>query len=107
MIKAVATVSVTPNLPPRLERLRELAYNLRWTWDQNTIALFRRLDRDLWTQSGDNPVSMLGLISQERLEEAAEDEAFLGHFDSVCDALDHYMHTIANTWYVQNFGTKS
>ena len=33
MVKPVATVHVVPNLPEPLTRLRELAYNLRWSWD--------------------------------------------------------------------------
>ena len=64
MVKPVATVHVIPNLPEPLTRLRELAYNLRWSWDHDTIGLFRRLDRDLWETTGHNPVWMLGLIDQ-------------------------------------------
>ncbi|MHB8625943.1 MAG: alpha-glucan family phosphorylase [Aggregatilineales bacterium] len=104
MIKPVATVSVAPDLPPRLERLRELAYNLRWSWDHDTIALFRRIDRDLWIQSGNNPVLMLGLISQRRLLEVAEDEAYLAHFDQVCATLDRYMKSGESAWYAANHG---
>ncbi len=99
MIKPVATISVVPNLPPSLERLRELAYNLRWSWDHETIALFRRLDRDLWEQTGRNPVWMLGLISQQRLMQAAGDEAFMAHLDRVCEAYDRYMDNTTNTWF--------
>lgn len=104
MVKPVATVEVTPNLPPSLERLQELAYNLRWTWDQETIALFRRLDRDLWEQTGSNPVQMLGTISQDALQAAAEDEAFLAHLDRVCAQFDAYMSPDARTWYRQQYG---
>ena len=104
MVKPVAAVDISPNLPPSLERLRELAYNLRWAWDHETIALFRRLDRDLWEQTGNNPVQMLGLISQEALRAAAEDEAFMAHLDRVCARLDAYMAPDARTWYWQNFG---
>ena len=74
MIKPVTTVTVIPNLPQSLERLRELAYNLRWSWDHETIALFRRLDRDLWEASGHNPIWMLGRVSQQQLNDASEDE---------------------------------
>ena len=47
MIRPITTVDVAPNLPAKLERLVELAYNLRWSWDHDTINLFRRLDREL------------------------------------------------------------
>ena len=73
MVKPVATVHVVPNLPAPLTRLRELAYNLRWSWDHDSIGLFRRMDRDLWETTGHNPVWMLGLIDQRRLEVLCED----------------------------------
>jgi len=47
-VKPVRTFHVRPALPPRLQPLEEIAYNLRWSWDHETISLFRRLDRDLW-----------------------------------------------------------
>ncbi|MBN1564715.1 MAG: alpha-glucan family phosphorylase [Anaerolineae bacterium] len=104
MVKPIATVDVTPNLPPSLERLRELAYNLRWSWDHETIALFRRLDRDLWQQTENNPVALLGLISQDVLQAAAEDEAFMAHLDRACAAFDAYMSPETRTWYKRNYG---
>jgi len=105
MVKPVATVDVRPNLPPSLERLRELAYNLRWTWDHETIALFRRLDRDLWEQTGSNPIWMLGLISQDVLQAASEDEAFMAHLARVCAQADAYLAPDARTWYRRHFGS--
>ncbi|MBI5960433.1 MAG: alpha-glucan family phosphorylase [Chloroflexi bacterium] len=104
MIKPVATVDVRPNLPPSLERLRELAYNLRWSWDHETIALFRRLDRDLWEQTGSNPIWLLGLISQDALQTATEDESFMAHLDRVCAQFDAYMDPNSRTWYRRNHG---
>ncbi len=104
MIKPVTTVTVVPNLPRSLERLRELAYNIRWTWDHETIALFRRLDRDLWEKTNHNPVWLLGRISQEQINAAAADEAFMAHLDRVCESFDRYMNN-PNTWYAKRFGS--
>jgi starch phosphorylase len=78
--------------------MRELAYNLRWTWDHETINLFRRLDKDLWEASGHNPVLLLGLISQEKLNEASKDEGFRIHLDRLCDRFREYMRT-DSSWY--------
>ena len=89
---------VVPALPDTLQCLRGLAFNLRWAWDHDTIELFRRLDRDLWEQSGHNPVLMLGTIAQERLRDAALDDTFLSHMDRACRSLDAYM-CAKNTWY--------
>lgn len=60
MVKAIGSFQVMPTLPDELKALREIAYNLLWTWHQETIELFRRLDRELWETSGHNPVLMLG-----------------------------------------------
>ncbi|NJL55062.1 DUF3417 domain-containing protein [bacterium] len=76
-MKPVATVTVVPNLPPALERLKELAFNLRWVWDYEAYSLFRRLDPDLWLNTHHNPVWLLGLLSQERLDAAANGEGAL------------------------------
>ncbi len=104
MVKPVATVHVVPNLPEPLTRLRELAYNLRWSWDHDTIGLFRRLDRELWDTTAHNPVWMLGLIDQARLEALCEDAAFMAQFHRVCTAFDDYMNA-TSTWYSQNHPT--
>ncbi|MFN8372831.1 MAG: alpha-glucan family phosphorylase [Anaerolineae bacterium] len=103
MVKPVTTVSVVPNLPKPLERLRDLAYNLRWAWDHESVLLFRRLDLDLWNATGHNPVWMLGLISQERLNAVCEDPAFMAHLNRVSQSLDEYMNA-QGTWYSQNYG---
>ncbi len=103
MVKPVATVHVVPNLPEPLTRLRELAYNLRWSWDHDTISLFRRMDRDLWEQTGHNPVWMLGLIDQARLEDHCNDPAFMTQFHQVCNSFDAYMGS-HDTWYSRKHG---
>jgi starch phosphorylase len=93
-------LNVIPSLPPNLVRLAELAYNLRWAWNHDTIDLFRRLDRDLWETANHNPVLMLGTISQSCLQAAAEDDGFLAHFRRVCEQFDQYMRN-NHSWYRQ------
>src|SRR5262245_14106404 len=90
-MKPVRTFHVRPLLPAELKPLEELAYNLRWSWDHDTISLFRRLDRDLWESTYHNPVAILGAISQQRLNEAARDGAFLAHMDRIRRDLAEYM----------------
>lgn len=92
------TFRVIPSLPPKLERLRELAYNLWWAWNHEAIALFRRLDRDLWETTGHNPVLILGTIRQERLDQVAQDDGFLSHLDRVYREFQRYMNS-HTTWY--------
>jgi starch phosphorylase len=75
-----------------------VSHNLRWTWDHDTIELFRRLDDDLWEETGHNPVLMLGTVDQSRLEAAAEDEGFLAHLGRVTEDLDAYL-TGRSAWF--------
>jgi starch phosphorylase len=105
MVKPVATVSVVPNLPPALKRLTDLAYNLRWAWDQDTIALFRRLDRDLWEETGHNPIRLLGTIGQSTLDALISDPAFMAHYRRVCDDFDAYMQP-DETWFRSQYGER-
>ncbi|MFQ5855554.1 MAG: alpha-glucan family phosphorylase [Anaerolineae bacterium] len=89
-MKPIRTFTVIPSLPAPLGRMRELAYNLRWAWNHDTIELFRRLDSDLWEATGHNPVLMLGTIDQAQLEAAAADEGFLAHLERVSRDFDAY-----------------
>ena len=47
--------TVIAKLPPALEPLRSLAYNLWWSWDPEAIDLFFRIDRDRWINVKQNP----------------------------------------------------
>ncbi len=96
-MQPIRTFNVSPSLPPRLEPLRQLAYNLHWDWNVETKDLFRRLDPDLWESSHHNPVLMLGTISQVRLLEVVEDEGFLAQMDRANRQLADYLQE--NTWY--------
>ncbi len=86
-----------PSLPEQLEPLREIACNLRWGWDHDSIELFRRLDTDLWESTGHNPIRMLGSIDQMRLVAAASDDSFLSHLARVTAALETRMGP--NSWF--------
>jgi len=101
MHKFLGTYHVVPSLPKELERLRELAYNIHWSWNPDSAELFRRLDRDLWIATNHNPVMMLGIISQSRLEEASHDDGFRAHLDRVYNNFQQYL--TEKTWYKKNF----
>jgi starch phosphorylase len=104
-MKPIQTFSVVPALPTAIEALRELAYNLRWSWSHQTIELFRHLDSELWERSGHNPVWMLGSIEQEKLEAAAKDDAFLHHLRRVAGDLESYLTTPA--WFERRYGQEA
>lgn len=91
------TFNVIPKLPAQLEPLRELVFNLWWTWEPDARRLFRHLDPELWHRTNHNPVRMLQLCRQARLIELASDEHFLselseahGRFKAYMDRRDTY-----------------
>ena len=102
MVKPDATVSVTPKLPKALNRLLELAYNMRFAWDHETYTLFRRIDPEIWEATNHNPVAVLGRVNQERLDALQNDPAFMAHLEHVCADFDEYMQA-KNTWFGERF----
>jgi starch phosphorylase len=76
-----------------LKRLLELAFNLRWSWDHDAINLFRRLEiANSGKRSTATRLKLLGTIAQDKLAQAAGDEAFMAHLDRVCQDFDQYMN---------------
>ena len=101
MYKFLGTYHVVPSLPKNLERLREIAYNLYWTWNPDARELFRRLDRDMWVETNHNPVMMLGNMSQSRLEDVSHDDGFRSHLNRVHNSLQEYLKE--KTWYQKTY----
>ncbi len=90
-MKAKFTYRVIPDLPSNLEVLRKLAYNLCFSWKYDIQAIFQRIDPRLWVECNQNPVLMLGLVSQERLEELSKDQGFLAQLERVSDEFEEYL----------------
>jgi starch phosphorylase len=101
MAVSIHKYKVVPSLPVELSALRELAYNLYWTWDHDLRNLFRRLDRDLWESSGHNPVRLLGSIDQSRLEARARDDGYLAHLQRTRTTLENYLSQ--KSWFQKNY----
>ncbi len=97
----IGRFNVVPSLPKKLEPLREIVFNLFWTWNHDALELFRRLDRKLWEETHHNPVLMLGKISQSRLNTIANDDSFISHMNRVFVQLTVYMEE--KTWYQKNY----
>lgn len=97
----IITYNVVPSLPDNLTKLKDLAFNLYWSWVDEIIQLFRRLDNNLWESTGHNPVLMLGNVSQRKLESLSSNSSFLAHLDRAWDSLDLYLHE--ETWYQRNY----
>ncbi len=96
----IYSFKVVPSLPDNLKPLLEIAQNMWWTWHPEAVDLFVRVDRQLWTESGHNPVKLLGSVSQDRLDELANDESFIAAMQRVHERLS--LHLRQTTWYQRN-----
>jgi glycogen phosphorylase len=85
------TYNVIPKLPPALEPLREMVFNLWWTWEPSARRLFRHLDPELWDRTNHNPMRMLQLSRQARLVQVSQDEDFLRELAEVHSAYRKYL----------------
>jgi starch phosphorylase len=82
---------------PVHQRLAALAQNLWWSWDTESVALFRDLDPVLWQQCDHNPIAMLQQIELERLESRAAQLALHGRINHAYRRLQEYL-TSKHTW---------
>jgi glycogen phosphorylase len=96
---SIQRFTVVPNIPDRLRPLLDIGRNLWWCWTPDATELFRSVDPVLWDQSRHNPVLLLGLIGQQRINELTGDLVFLAHMDRVRAELDRYINF--TTWYEQ------
>ena len=74
-----------------VDKLRELARNLWWTWQPNVVSLFRELDPALWHATDHNPIAFLKKIPPEQLERTAAAVALHSRIDYAFRRLSEYL----------------
>ena len=88
-------------LPPQLEGLRRLAYNMWWAWNPRARALFSRIDPLAWSRYR-NPVEVLsGPIAWSEL---ISDPAFMVEYTSIVAEFDRYMSGAVKHWFEHEYG---
>ncbi|MDR1395003.1 MAG: alpha-glucan family phosphorylase [Deltaproteobacteria bacterium] len=90
-MKAKQEFKVVPRFPQRLAALKRMAYNVIFSWQNEIRDIFQRVDPKLWEQSGHNPVAMMGLVDQKRLDELEHDIGFTSQMDEAAHRFDLYM----------------
>jgi glycogen phosphorylase len=96
-VKAIRRFTVRTVLPEPLLPLRELAQNLRWSWQPEHRELLRSVDPAGWQACGGEPVRLLASVPAGRLAALARDRAFLRRLDAAVEELREYL--TAPRWY--------
>jgi len=78
-------------------QLEELARNLWWSWNPETIRLFRDLDPQLFQSSNHNAFALVRNLTPERMATMAVDAFLRARVDRAHRELRDYL-THANTW---------
>ncbi|MGI5819464.1 MAG: alpha-glucan family phosphorylase, partial [Armatimonadota bacterium] len=99
-MKAYRSYTVRPRLPEELQPLSRLAMNLWWSYTPDAREVLRRIDRDLWDRSGNNPVAMMGQVGQDRWRELAGDSSYRQHLERVMMDFERYQR--GETWFSRN-----
>ncbi|HET6826480.1 MAG TPA: alpha-glucan family phosphorylase, partial [Amnibacterium sp.] len=89
-MKAIRRFTVRTVLPQSLGALDALAANLRWSWHEPTRQLFAEIDPVIWQDIAGDPVALLGAVSPARIQELADNTAFVARANALKDDLDRY-----------------
>jgi starch phosphorylase len=99
----VSTLPGAPfRLPPQLEGLRRLAYNLWWSWNPQARSLFSRVDGLAWSRYR-NPIEVLSLPIA--WSELLDDPAFMAECSEVLAEFDAYMAGQGENWFAREHGS--
>ncbi len=90
------------DLPRRIRRLADLAYNLWWVWNPEVPRLFKEIDSILWDDCYHNPVVFLRKVDRVRLNQLINDRYFLDKYDRIMHKFDSYMSE-TDTWYSRTY----
>lgn len=96
-MRPIHSFRVNENLPNALATLRDVALNLRWSWDKETQNLFRWIEPDLWEQLDQNALRLLERCPRDRLEDLSGDPRFLEYLTKVKTDLDIYLRS--DSWF--------
>ena len=88
------------NLPSKIERLGDLAYNLWWTWHHDAVRLFSAIDNALWDEVHHNPVEFLHRVERPQYSAVMDDEVYMSNYASQIVTFDAYMNS-SETWFTK------
>jgi starch phosphorylase len=90
-------------VPPALEGLGRIAYNLWWTWHPEAKALFARLDPVVWGRNR-NPIPVLA--APIRWAEFLDSSDYMAEYAQVVGDFDHYLANGRDHWFHQRHASE-
>ena len=84
-------ILIRPVLPNKLKPLKELAYNLWWSWNSDASDLFASILPSQWEELEFNPIKLLEQLSSNDHKRLANDELFMAKLKSVYSEFKNYM----------------
>jgi starch phosphorylase len=90
-------------LPLPIQRLKELAYNMWFSWNEDALRLFESINPVKWAEAHHNPVRLLLETADERLTALSTDADFMARYEAVLARWDEYMREHGNSWYVSEY----
>ena len=84
-------------IAPAHQRLKAIAQNLWWSWDEEAVSLFRDLDPVTWREVDHNPIAMLQQMSADKLEARASQLALHSRINYTYRRMQEYL-TSTKTW---------
>jgi starch phosphorylase len=88
---------------PTYQRLRTLAANLWWSWDDEVVRLFQDLDPVRWRQLDHNPIALLNELPIEQVEERARQLVLHSRINYAYRRLQEYLGS-QKTWGARHAG---
>jgi starch phosphorylase len=98
LVKISSVRPTVVRVPPALEGLERLAYNLYWTWHPSAKALYSRLDPITWSRTH-NPIQVL--VSPIEWAGFLDNSDFMAEYHEVIGAFDRYLANGRDHWFQQ------
>lgn len=83
-----------------MQQLRDLALNLRWSWNEPARNLFARINPELWESTRHNPVLFLSSLDENTVQRVDADAGLGQDIAAAVSDLDAYMRS-RDTWFAK------
>jgi starch phosphorylase len=97
-------LAVLPTDIEGFDRLRELALDVRWSWNHAADTIWKRLDTELWELTH-SPWGILQSVARDRIERLMQDPTFFEEVDALLEA--RRSEEAAPAWFQRQYPTGS